>query len=157
MNLSKYLKDMESTFTETAIKISDRHPNQPVIRTDREFLQSIAQYLKDTIGFDHVISVTVIDDIENDQFLIAYHLSSVQIVKLHGIVLTLELTVPRKSPHVPSLISIWSSVEFHEREGWEMFGVEFEGHPRLERLLLPESWEGGNPLRKDFRLQEDPQ
>ncbi|MFX1404123.1 MAG: NADH-quinone oxidoreductase subunit C [Promethearchaeota archaeon] len=155
--MSKYLKAIESTFTETAVKISERYPNQPVIRADRESLQSIAQHLKDTIGFDHAISVTIIDDIENSQFLIAYHLSSVQIVKLHGIVLTLEVTVPRASPRLPSLILIWPSVEFHEREGWEMFGVEFEGHPRLERLLLPESWEGGNPLRKDFRLPEDSQ
>jgi NADH-quinone oxidoreductase subunit C len=131
------------------------HKTQPIIRTSCESLRPIAQYLKDTIGFDHAISVTVIDDIENDQFLIAYHLSSVQIVKLHGIVLTLEVAVPRTSPNVPSLISIWPSVEFHEREGWEMFGVAFEEHPRLERLLLPESWEEGNPLRKDFKIQED--
>lgn len=114
----------------------------------------MAKYVKETVGFDHAISVSVIDDLDNQQFLISYHLSSVFNSQLHGKILTLEVAIPRSTAKTPSLIEIWSSVEWHEREGWEMFGVEFEGHPKLERLLLPESWEGGYPLRKDFKLRE---
>jgi NADH-quinone oxidoreductase subunit C len=153
--MSKYLRDLKSTFKETALKISERHAKQPVIRVPTDSVHIIAQHLKETAGFDHAISVTVIDDLEKQQFLIAYHLSSVLQPELQGVVLTLETVIPRGIPKTPSLMEIWPSVEFHEREGWEMFGIEFEGHPRLERLLLPESWEGGYPLRKDFKLQED--
>ena len=153
--MSTLLRDLKSTFKETTLEITERYSKQPVIRVTTNSLKNIAQHLKEKSGFDHAISVTVIDEVETQQFLIAYHLSSVQQAELHGFILTLETVVSRGSPKIPSLIEVWPSVEFHEREGWEMFGIEFEGHPRLERLLLPESWEGGHPLRKDFKLKED--
>ncbi len=146
---------MKSAFHETDLEIIERHSKQPVLRVPSDQLVPIAQYLKENTGFDHAVSVSVIDDLANNQFLIAYHLASVKKPELHGVVFTLEVVSPRGTPSTPSLTAIWPSVEFHEREGWEMFGIKFEGHPKLERLLLPESWEGGYPLRKDFKQKEE--
>jgi NADH/F420H2 dehydrogenase subunit C len=56
---------------------------------------------------------------------------------------------------VPSVVSIWPTADWHEREGWDMFGLTFEGHPNLERLLMPEDWEG-HPLRKDYPIGGEP-
>jgi NADH:ubiquinone oxidoreductase subunit C len=56
---------------------------------------------------------------------------------------------------VPSVVSIWPTADWHEREGWDMFGLTFEGHPNLERLLMPEDWDG-HPLRKDYPIGGEP-
>lgn len=57
--------------------------------------------------------------------------------------------VPADDPWVPSLFQLWPGTEFHERETYDMFGVRFDGHPDLSRILMPEDWEG-HPLRKDY-------
>jgi NADH:ubiquinone oxidoreductase subunit C len=56
---------------------------------------------------------------------------------------------------VPTVVSVWPTADWHEREGWDMFGIEFDGHPNLQRLLMPEDWEG-YPLRKDYPIGGEP-
>ena len=58
-----------------------------------------------------------------------------------------------KLPQVPSLVKIWKTADWHEREVYDLVGVNFKGHPDLRRILLPEDWEG-HPLRKDYQEQE---
>jgi NADH-quinone oxidoreductase subunit C len=57
--------------------------------------------------------------------------------------------VPAADPSLPSLFDLWPGTEFHERETYDMFGIRFDGHPDLSRILMPEDWEG-HPLRKDY-------
>ncbi len=63
----------------------------------------------------------------------------------------LEVTCPDDDAHVPSLVSIWPGNDWHERETWDMFGIEFDGHPALTRILMPDDWPG-HPQRKDYPL-----
>ena len=56
---------------------------------------------------------------------------------------------------VPSLVPVYPSADYHEREAWDMFGIEFEGHPNLVRILMPDDW-GGHPQRKDYPLGGEP-
>jgi NADH-quinone oxidoreductase subunit C len=56
---------------------------------------------------------------------------------------------------VPSVLSIWPTADWHEREAWDLFGIRFDGHPNLERILMPDDWEG-HPLRKDYPLGGEP-
>ena len=65
--------------------------------------------------------------------------------------LLLRTTVPHEAPVLPSAVDVYAGAAWHERETHEMFGVDFTGHPGLDRLLLPDSFEG-HPLRKDFPL-----
>jgi len=63
----------------------------------------------------------------------------------------LEVSVPDSHPHVPSLVEIWAGNNWHERETFDMFGVVFDGHPGLTRILMPDDWIG-HPQRKDYPL-----
>ena len=63
----------------------------------------------------------------------------------------LEVSVPDSNPHVPSLVELWAGNNWHERETFDMFGIIFDGHPSLTRILMPDDWIG-HPQRKDYPL-----
>jgi NADH-quinone oxidoreductase subunit C len=65
--------------------------------------------------------------------------------------LQVRAVVPRDGGHLPTVSDLWAGANWHERETWELFGVVFDGHPNLAKLLLPEEFEG-HPLRKEFAL-----
>ena len=75
-----------------------------------------------------------------------YHLES--IAYRHQLVVKVQLD--RSNPEIETVSHIWRTAEFHEREVYELFGVTFLNHPDLRLLILPDGWEGKNPLRKDF-------
>ncbi len=63
----------------------------------------------------------------------------------------LEVSVPDASPHIPSVVDVWGGNNWHERETFDMFGIVFDGHPGLTRILMPDDWQG-HPQRKDYPL-----
>jgi NADH:ubiquinone oxidoreductase subunit C len=97
--------------------------------------------------FDYLFCLTCID--WKTHLTMVYHLSST--VYRHNIVVKAKLD--RTDPKIESVSQIWRTADFHEREVYEMFGVNFLNHPDLRLLILPDGWEGKNPMRKDF---EDP-
>jgi NADH-quinone oxidoreductase subunit C len=108
-----------------------------------------AQILRDDgeLFFDYMFCLTCVD--WKTHLTMVYHLSSTR--HRHNIVVKSKLT--RDKPEIETICNIWRTAEFHEREVYEMFGVNFLHHPDLRLLILPEGWEGKNPMRKDF---EDP-
>jgi NADH-quinone oxidoreductase subunit C len=76
-----------------------------------------------------------------------YHLVSIT----HNRRLRLEVSVPDADPHVPSLVSVYPTCNWHERETWDFFGIIFDGHPGLTRIEMPDDWKG-HPQRKDYPL-----
>ncbi len=62
-----------------------------------------------------------------------------------------EVTCPETDRHIPSVTGVWPSADWHERETWDMFGIHFDGHPALTRILMPDDWPG-HPQRKDYPL-----
>ncbi|MRJ76078.1 NADH-quinone oxidoreductase subunit C [Aeromicrobium sp. SMF47] len=78
---------------------------------------------------------------------VAYHLLSMT----HNRRIRLEVTAPEEDPHVPSVVSIYPTADWQERETWDMFGIIFDGHPALTRILMPDDWPG-HPQRKDYPL-----
>jgi NADH:ubiquinone oxidoreductase subunit C len=90
---------------------------------------------------------------KDDEIEMNYHLGSYSNPDMYPYVLILSTKINRNDPKTNSLINIFPSVEYHERETYEMLGVYFIGHPRNERFLLPEDWADIPPLRKEFRIK----
>ena len=120
-----------------------------------EKIKDVAVFLRDKLGFDHPNGVSAVDYNRENRFEIVYHVSSISIKGMRDLVLDLKESVPRNAPRVGSLVSVWSGVENYERESFEMFGIQFDGHPRLEKLFLTDNWDGPPPLRKDIRFPTD--
>ena len=110
---------------------------------------ALAQQLRhdEQLQFDFLFCLTCID--WKTHLTMVYHLSSTKF--RHNIVLKAKLD--RNNPEIETASLIWKTANFHEREVYEMFGVNFLNHPDLRLLILPDGWEGKNPMRKDF---EDP-
>ena len=114
---------------------------------DRSQLPAVAKHLRDEMGFDYLTHLSASD--YPDRLEVVYNLHSTR-PDLQGPGLPLKVRVPdRADPRVPSVTPVWPGANFQEREVWDMFGVRFEGHPNLKRILL---WEGfeGHPMRKDW-------
>ena len=106
----------------------------------------LAQQIRmdESLQFDYLFCLACIDFKTN--LTMVYHLSST--IFRHNIVVKSVLN--RDNPAIESVSSIWKTADFHEREVYEMFGVNFLNHPDLRLLILPDGWEGKNPMRKDF-------
>ncbi len=114
----------------------------------REHLRRISEFLRDEPGlsFRYLSDVTAVDLYPNEpRFETVYHLFSLET----GERLRLKTRLPGDDPKVDSLVPIWPGAEAFECEVFDLFGIHFEGHPDLHRLLMPEDWEG-HPLRKDY-------
>ena len=129
--------------------------------TKRDDILDVAYFVRDELGYDHAESVSGVDYPDSNEIEIIYHFGSYTHENLSNQILALATRVPREeipnpghdSSRTPSLRDVFYSVEFHERECFEMFGVHFEGHPDNRRLLLPEDWADIPPFRKDFKIK----
>jgi NADH-quinone oxidoreductase subunit C len=119
------------------------------VNIDPEALPLFAKQLRDkeNLFFNYLFCLTCVD--WKTHLTMVYHLSSLHYH--HNIVIKCKLD--RNKPEIETVCLIWKTAEFLEREVYEMFGVNFIDHPDLRLLILPDGWEGKNPLRKDF---EDP-
>jgi NADH:ubiquinone oxidoreductase subunit C len=134
--------------------------NVAVIRKNRisvvahaESAREVASWLQ-AFGFDHTLAVSGVDYPPENRIDVVYFVSSYSRDDLKGMIILLTVHLGRESPALPSLTPIWESANFFERETYEMFGVNFEGHPNLKKLLLQDNWDGPPPLRKDLKIPE---
>jgi NADH-quinone oxidoreductase subunit C len=139
----------------------------PWIEVAPQALPEVCRYLRDEkdLRFNYLNCISGVDYFEGDpkkaakvdwkpHMEVVYHLWS--LVHKHSIVLKVILPrwkddVPGQIPEVPSVASIWSTADWHEREVYDLSGVRFIGHPNLARILCPEDWVG-YPLRKDYEM-----
>lgn len=96
--------------------------------------------------FDHLASLSGVDNgPEAETMEVVYHLYSIP----HDHHLTLKVVLKRNNPEAPSISSIWRAADWHEREAFDLYGIQFSDHPDLRRILLPADWVG-HPMRKDY-------
>ncbi len=115
-------------------------------------LPEILRYLKEECGFETLFDLTAIDERARrnrngsppGDYTIVYHLLSYR----RNRDVRIKAALRGESPTAPSITGIWPSANFYEREAWDMFGISFEGHPLMRRILMPSFW-SGHPLRKD--------
>jgi len=121
------------------------------LRVRPESMPDLAQVLRD----DPYLRFEVCDSVSGvhypaqvgSELHVVYHLLSIT----HNRRLRLEVAVPESNPHVPSVTRTWPMANWHERETYDMFGIVFDGHPGLTRILMPDDWVGW-PQRKDYPL-----
>ena len=117
----------------------------------RERLVEVAFKLRDTpsLRFEMCLGVSGVHYPE--QTGRELHVVYVLLSLTHNRRVRLEVSVPDSDPHLPSLVEVWGGTNWHERETWDMFGIIFDGHPGLTRILMPDDWPG-HPQRKDYPL-----
>jgi NADH-quinone oxidoreductase subunit C len=129
----------------------DPATDRPTVVVPREHLVDTCRVLRDQPVFLYGVltDVTAVDRWPAEpRFEVVYHLLSVDRTSL----LRLKVRVPGEDAHVPTIKGIWASAGWLEREVWDLFGVVFDGHDDLRRLVMPEDWDG-HPLRKDYPVQ----
>jgi len=112
-------------------------------------IRELGLYVRDSLGFDHISAVSAVDWIAKNELEVVYFIGS-STPGQEDFILGISEMVARDNPVVPTLIEVWRGAEYHERETHEMFGINFQGHPGLSHLLLPEDWNDLPPLRKDY-------
>lgn len=99
--------------------------------------------------FDYLADLTAVDWYPSEpRFEIVYHLLSIPTKER----VRLKARVDGSSPAIESVTSVWAAANFYEREVFDLFGVRFTGHPNLQRIMMPDNWEG-HPLRKDYPVE----
>ncbi|NIM44519.1 MAG: NADH-quinone oxidoreductase subunit C [Nitrososphaeria archaeon] len=146
-SIEELIKEIQPLSLQTSVEDEKRI----IVEYDSERILELAAKLK-SMGFDHVKSVTGTDYPQKDVMTVTYHSSSYGNPELVEVIVTLKTSIERSHPKHPSLVNIWPSAEYLERETYELVGISFEGHPRLSRLLLPPDYEGPPPLRRDFEI-----
>jgi NADH-quinone oxidoreductase subunit C len=126
------------------------HRGEVTVELPRERVVEVAAFLRDheATRFEHLSDLSGTDYPDRpDRLCVDYHLYSFE----HNVRLRLKVRVTVSDPHIPTVTEVWPTADFHEREVYDFFGVRFDGHPNLIRILMPEDWLG-YPLRKDYPL-----
>ncbi|MBC8094482.1 MAG: NADH-quinone oxidoreductase subunit C [Akkermansiaceae bacterium] len=119
---------------------------------DSERIAEVCAFAKTELGFNYLVDVSSLDNYgEDPRFTVVYHLYGVE----HRCYLRLKTDVGEEKGELPTVITVWRTADWHEREIYDMMGIRFRGHPDLRRILM---WEGYPyfPLRKDFPLAGKP-
>jgi len=125
--------------------------DEMTIYVDRPYIREACALLRDNpqFPFNFLSDITCVDWYPSEpRFEVVYHLLS--IAKKDRV--RLKVRLDGSSPVVESITSVWAGANFFEREIFDLFGVRFTGHPYLQRILMPEDWEG-HPLRKDYPVE----
>ncbi len=147
--MSKLHEKLKNCWPEDVVEIHDFRGDETAV-IKREALLKVADFIRCDPQFEMnvLMDLTAVDGLAmkwNPRFEVIYHFFS--LTKNHR--LRVKIRVDSDDPVVPTLTGIWPIADWFEREVWDMFGVRFEGHPNLKRILMYEEFTG-HPLRKDY-------
>lgn len=139
------------SWDEKAVADTAEFRGELTIVVPRERLWRAAEFLQAEPGlqFDFLSDISAVDRFPLEpRFEVNYHLLSIPLRQT----VRLRVWLPGKDPVIPTVIPVWPTANWHEREIFDLFGIRFEGHPDLHRILMPDDWEG-YPLRKDYPVE----
>jgi NADH-quinone oxidoreductase subunit C len=128
------------------------HRGDDTVVVARERIVEVSRFLRDDPALDYcmLVDLTAVDYLPREpRFEVVYHYLSLE--KLHRV--RVKVQVEEKDAVVPTLTGLWGCANWLEREVWDMFGIRFDGHPDLRRILMYEEFEG-HPLRKDYPIRK---
>lgn len=148
--MQSLIETLLHSFPDTVLAVNvDTARAEVSVQVRAKDILAIARYLHDTpeAAFDHLTDICSADyPSDQERFEVIYHLLSLP----HGRRIRLKARVTEDDPTIDSVTSVWRGAEFLEREVYDMMGIRFAGHPDLRRILMPEDYDEGYPLRKDF-------
>ena len=150
VNYADLLTDLRDKFGD-AVQAEDREGFSGIV-VDSDSLVDVALHLRDAKGYDYLASATPVDNLGwSDDMEMVYHLVNIR----EGVAgpskpLVIKAKTGREDANLPSLINVYPGADFQEREAWDLYGIHFNGHPNLKRILM---WEGfeGHPMRRDWK------
>lgn len=131
--------------SDEACFLDKTRPRRIYMTADKESILKLCTFLRDELNFEHCSCVTGVDRV--DRFQVVYHIVSY----VNKITIEIVVDLPHDNPEVDSVSLLWGGANWHEREAYDMFGIIFKNHPKLERILLDESVQYF-PMRKDFEV-----
>ena len=146
MLLEQTLSQMKERFPDAIIDTSE-FAGEQILHVKSQHILTVLTTLK-ADGYNFLADLTAIDNLTlggYERFAVAYHLLCHQTAER----LTVKAYVPEEKASLPSVESLWKTAEWQEREVFDLFGIIFEGHPNLIRIMNPDDYEG-HPLRKDY-------
>jgi NADH-quinone oxidoreductase subunit C len=148
MSLDDTIDKLKRAFTDVG---ASEFRGQRRVVVPRAAIDRVLRALKEQYGFDMLVDLTCVDYLDyldaTDRFGLVYLLANTETNER----ITVRTFVNDPQPSVPSVVGLWEAANWLEREVWDMFGIRFDGHPDLRRILLPEGFEA-HPLRKDYPL-----
>ena len=146
MPTATILSKIEESFPEAILDITEFAGEHIFHVKGRDILMVLTELKAD--GFNFLADLTAIDNLTLggfERFAVSYHLLCHQTAER----LTVKAYIPEEEPSLPSVESLWKTADWQEREVFDLYGIKFEGHPNLIRIMNPDDFEG-YPLRKDY-------
>jgi NADH-quinone oxidoreductase subunit C len=154
LDLQNVIDSIKTNFPDTVqdIKI---FRGETTLLVKKEKIQEICRYLKTNFDFKFIADITAVDYIEKKtpRFEVVYYIHRFGPEFDENIRIRLKVEISEENLKVDSVVPVWSGANWLEREVYDMFGIEFVGHPDLRRILMPEDYEVF-PLRKDFDVRD---
>lgn len=144
------LAQLRAQFGEKLVGSNVVSPRVVKVIIDRSDLVRVCSFLREALAFEHLTCISAVD--WKDHFESVYHLSNYY----NGCMVQINARIPYDDPRIDSVVSIWNAANYHEREAWDLMGIVYDGHPNLERILLPADFKF-HPLRKEFPQEVDRQ
>lgn len=139
---------LKEKFSATVLGVAEFR-EETTVTVKKEDIVAISTFLKEELGYNFLCDLCGVDYLgEAPRFMVVYNLYNIATKDR----LRVKVPVEESDPRVDSVIGVWGTANWHERECWDLMGISFNNHPDLRRILMPADWEG-HPLRKDYPLQ----
>jgi NADH-quinone oxidoreductase subunit C len=157
MDSSAIVESLKHSVPAGSVEAANAGDGMPTIYVSREHLVDVCRELRDRpeLAFAVAMDMTAVDFIPREpRYEVVTHLASLGVSGFGTVPqrLRVKVRVPGADAVLPTLSGVWPAMGWAEREVWDLFGIRFDGHPDLRRILMPDDWEG-YPARKDYPVQ----
>ena len=152
-DLEQAVSLLQKEFPQDILDIKE-YRNETTLIINKDQIHRFCKHLKDNLEFTFLADLTAVDylEVKSPRYEVVYHIHRFGPDCEENIRIRLKAELTDDDPKIDSVVSIWSSADWLEREVYDMFGIEFTGHPDLRRILMPEDYKP-YPLRKDFDVR----
>ena len=152
MSDTKFIDLIKSKYADLVLDSHNFRGDQTVT-IDKGSIHAVSQFLRDDpeLSFDFLMDITAVDYIDKKEkrFEVVYHFYSLK----NNNRVRVKAPVDEESCEIDTITDLWKTTDWYEREIWDMYGINFKGHPNMKRLLLYEEFKG-HPLRKDYPINK---